>query len=50
MRAGVAVSFDVKVTVDIRNVFDVLANSEELVYGLADAARDIVGGDNVYLN
>ncbi|WP_284774465.1 M20 aminoacylase family protein [Agrobacterium sp. lyk4-40-TYG-31] len=46
--AGLAASFDVEIDVDIRNVFDVLFNTEELVEGFAEAARDIVGDAMVY--
>lgn len=46
--AGLAASFEVEIVTDIRNVFDVLINTEELVEGFADAARDIVGADLVY--
>lgn len=46
--AGVAASFDVEIETDIRNVFDVLVNTDALVEGFADAARDIVGDENVY--
>lgn len=46
--AGIAATFQVEIAVDIRNVFDVLVNSEELVEGFAQAARDIVGAENVY--
>jgi hippurate hydrolase len=47
--AGVATSFDVEIEVDLRNVFDVLVNTEELVEGYAEAARDIVGAENVVM-
>ncbi|CAI2931454.1 M20 aminoacylase family protein [Aminobacter niigataensis] len=47
--AGVATSFDVEIEVDLRNVFDVLLNTEELVEGYAAAARDIVGAENVVM-
>jgi hippurate hydrolase len=47
--AGIAATFGVEIEADIRNVFDVLINTEELVDGFAEAARDIVGNDNVYL-
>jgi hippurate hydrolase len=47
--AGLAASFEVEIDVDIRNVFDVLMNTDELVEFYADAARDIVGDDHVYL-
>ncbi|AWC20718.1 putative hydrolase YxeP [Aminobacter sp. MSH1] len=47
--AGVATSFDVEIEVDLRNVFDVLVNTEELVEGYAAAARDIVGAENVVM-
>ncbi|UHS63121.1 amidohydrolase [Agrobacterium vaccinii] len=46
--AGLAASFDVEIDVDIRNVFDVLFNTEDLVEGFAEAARDIVGDAMVY--
>jgi len=46
--AGLATSFDVEIEADIRNVFDVLVNTDALVEGFADAARDIVGAENVY--
>ncbi|MBM7049225.1 M20 aminoacylase family protein [Rhizobium lusitanum] len=44
---GVATSFDVQIDVEIRNVFDVLINTETLVEGFADAARDVVGAEMV---
>ncbi|WP_252192972.1 M20 aminoacylase family protein [Rhizobium sp. CSW-27] len=47
--AGIAASFDVEIEVDIRNVFDVLINTEELVEGYLAAARDVVGDENVYV-
>ena len=46
--AGLAASFEVEIETDIRNVFDVLVNTDALVEGFADAARDIVGVENVY--
>ncbi len=46
--AGLAASFEVEIDVDIRNVFDVLFNTEDLVEGFAEAARDIVGEAMVY--
>ncbi len=46
--AGLAASFEVEIEVDIRNVFDVLFNTEDLVEGFAEAARDIVGDAMVY--
>jgi hippurate hydrolase len=46
---GLAASFEVEIEVDIRNVFDVLVNTESLVEAYAEAARDIVGDDQVYL-
>ncbi len=46
--AGLAASFDVEIDVDIRNVFDVLFNTEDLVECFAEAARDIVGDAMVY--
>lgn len=47
--AGIAASFEVEIETDIRNVFDMLVNTEELVEGFADAARDIVGDESVYI-
>ncbi|NTA13981.1 M20 aminoacylase family protein [Agrobacterium tumefaciens] len=47
--AGIAATFEVEIETDIRNIFDVLSNTEDLVEGFADAARDIVGDDNVYI-
>lgn len=46
---GIAASFEVEIEVDIRNVFHVLINTEELVEGYLAAARDVVGDENVYL-
>jgi len=46
--AGLAASFGVEIEVDIRNVFDVLVNSENLTEGVAEAARSVVGTENVY--
>lgn len=46
--SGLAASFEVEIETDIRNVFDVLVNTDALVEGFADAARDIVGAENVY--
>ncbi|MCX8995816.1 M20 family metallopeptidase [Rhizobiaceae bacterium BDR2-2] len=46
--SGLAASFEVEIETDIRNVFDVLVNTDELVEGFADAARDIVGAESVY--
>ncbi|WP_454854511.1 M20 aminoacylase family protein [Rhizobium binxianense] len=46
---GLAASFEVEIDCDIRNVFDVLVNTESLVEAYAEAAREIVGGDQVFL-
>ncbi|TXR50386.1 M20 aminoacylase family protein [Phyllobacterium endophyticum] len=45
--AGMAMSFDVEITVDIRDIFTVLENSEEHAIALADVAREVVGEDKV---
>uniref|UniRef100_UPI0031D561FA M20/M25/M40 family metallo-hydrolase n=1 Tax=Inquilinus sp. TaxID=1932117 RepID=UPI0031D561FA len=45
---GTAAAFEVEIEFDIRNVFDVLVNTEDLVEGYLAAARDIVGPDQVY--
>jgi hippurate hydrolase len=47
--AGIAAAFAVEVEVDVRNTFDVLINSAELVDGYLAAARDVVGEDNAYI-
>ena len=44
---GIAKGFDVEVTCDLRNVFDVLVNDPDLSDAYLDAAADIVGKDNV---
>lgn len=46
---GLAASFEVTIDLDIRNIFDVLVNTEELVEHYAEAARDIVGEEQVYI-
>ncbi|TCR72645.1 M20 aminoacylase family protein [Rhizobium sp. BK376] len=46
---GLAASFEVEIEVDIRNVFDVLINTESLVEAYMEAARDVVGDSQVYL-
>lgn len=46
---GIGASFDVEIDCDIRNVFDVLVNTQSLVEAYAEAAREIVGDDQVYL-
>jgi amidohydrolase len=45
--AGIAAAFEVEIDLDIRNVFSVLENHEKETAAMADAARDIVGDDNV---
>lgn len=44
---GVAKSFGVDVTLDLRNVFDVLVNDPDLSDAYLEAAADIVGAENV---
>ncbi len=41
--AGLAAAYDVKIDVDLRNVFDVLHNDPELSSAYVEAARDVVG-------
>ena len=41
--AGVAATYAVEVTLDLRDVFDVLINTESETAAMAEAARDIVG-------
>jgi hippurate hydrolase len=45
--AGIAESFEVRIDVDIRDIFSVLVNHPAETEFLADAARDIVGDPNV---
>jgi len=45
--AGVAVSFEVEIDVDIRDSFRVLVNTAEHAKIVADVARDVVGAENV---
>ncbi|MGR3802690.1 M20 aminoacylase family protein [Marinibacterium profundimaris] len=44
---GFAKAHDVEIALDLRNVFDVLQNDEELSDAYIDAAADIVGAENV---
>ena len=43
--AGTALAFDVEVTADIRNTFDVLMNDDALSDAMVEAAQKVVGGD-----
>lgn len=45
--AGIAESFEVRIEVDIRDIFSVLENHPAETAALADAAREIVGDANV---
>jgi hippurate hydrolase len=45
--AGLAASFEVEISVDIRDIFSVLENSPEHSARVAEVAREIVGADNV---
>ncbi len=45
---GFALAHDVQITLDLRNVFDVLINDEALSDAYMDAAADIVGADNIF--
>jgi hippurate hydrolase len=47
---GMADVFDVEISCDIRNVFDVLENTETLIDAWKEAAQDVVGSDNVTVN
>jgi hippurate hydrolase len=47
--AGIAGAFAVEVDVDVRNVFDVLVNSDTLIDDYLAAARDVVGEASVYV-
>ncbi|MFC3694076.1 M20 aminoacylase family protein [Chenggangzhangella methanolivorans] len=41
--AGIAATYAVEVTLDLRDVFDVLINTESETAAMAEAARDVVG-------
>ncbi|TVP46902.1 MAG: amidohydrolase [Halomonas sp.] len=45
--AGVAASYEVDINLDIRDIFSVLDNAPLQTEQLADAARDVVGKENV---
>ncbi len=45
--AGIAESFEVQIDVDIRDIFSVLENHEAETAAFAEAAREIVGAENV---
>lgn len=45
---GFALAHDVQITLDLRNVFDVLINDDALSDAYMDAAADIVGADNIF--
>lgn len=45
---GMALAHDVKITLDLRNVFDVLINDPDLSDAYLQAAQDVVGADNIY--
>ncbi len=45
---GFAIAHDVKITLELRNVFDVLINDDALSGAYLEAAADIVGADNIY--
>ena len=44
---GFAIAHDVKIELELRNVFDVLVNDAELSDAYMDAAAEIVGKDNI---
>lgn len=46
--AGMAAAFGVEISVDLRDTFSVLVNSEEQAIAVADVARTVVGDDNVF--
>ncbi|WP_299564887.1 M20 aminoacylase family protein [uncultured Sulfitobacter sp.] len=45
---GFAIAHDVTITLDLRNVFDVLINDDALSDAYLEAAADIVGANNIY--
>ena len=44
---GLEATYNVEVTPDLRNTFDVLHNDNELIYCYMDAAEEIVGKENI---
>ncbi|NCF48631.1 MAG: amidohydrolase [Bacteroidetes bacterium] len=44
---GIAAAYDVEIDLEMRNVFDVLINDDELCDAYLDAATDILGPENV---
>jgi amidohydrolase len=46
--AGIAGAFQVEIEADIRDTFSVLVNQEEQTKVVAEVARGVVGGDNVF--
>lgn len=47
MAAGLETSFEVEVTVEIRDVFDVLINDDLLTQGFLEIAEEVMGAENV---
>ncbi|WP_265517483.1 M20 aminoacylase family protein [Nitratireductor luteus] len=45
--AGMAQAYEISIDVDLRNIFDVLMNDPDLSQAYLDAARDVVGEENV---
>jgi amidohydrolase len=45
--AGLAVSFDARVEIDIRDIFTVLVNRDEQARAMAEIAGEIVGSENI---
>ncbi|UUP19903.1 M20 aminoacylase family protein [Nitratireductor thuwali] len=45
--AGMAQAYEISIDVDLRNTFDVLMNDPDLSLAYLDAARDVVGEENV---
>jgi hippurate hydrolase len=45
--SGFATAYDVEITLDNRNTFDVLINDEKLSEAYLEAAEDIVGKENI---
>jgi hippurate hydrolase len=45
--AGLAASFNVRIEIDIRDIFTVLVNHDEQAHAMAEIAEEIVGSKNV---
>jgi amidohydrolase len=47
LAAGMALAYEVEIDLDMREIFDVLVNDEDLSHAMLDVAREVVGEQNV---